>query len=743
MDSQKTSQRQRQTCLKKSSCVLFIFLFLQLIFVPDVTISQTKQLRFFSTSTVADVFDQYTSVGQLGIVITNFGVLGNGYNKIDGRIIPSCQYKQHTEILREQVEHFSYSGFWVGGIVNGERRVSTAIVDGVFESGQEGFEFIPTTGMEIRSSISSTSEDTMAQYFSPYAISHQDYITAFKDFGSNTDDNFGIPNHIPLGISIHLETYAWNFTFADAFIIFNYKITNESSHVIDDLYAGIWADVSIANMNYTSEYEPGGGFTWYDNLDGFDQSVDGSGFTRDIAYQYDVDGDDGWAESYIGFTALGGTVTRPYFKSYYNQWVWSSSLNTDYPEYGMPLTDFDRYDQLRTSVPRGSGEDYTSSGYPGAPNSWLLMISTGPFGSSPANEDSTSWELPPGESANIVFAIVAARWARSGDDSGLRRTNLRINSDWAQKAYDGEDKNRNNILDEGEDLDGDGEIDRYVLPTPPPVPNMIVDVGNQVATIYWQNNSEDFIDPVSREKDFEGYRIYGARKTFGDETAEFSLLAEFDRVDSTYLDIGYNTSLDAISIKNELGAPDSVLIDGRYYHYRYENRGVKNGWLNYYSVTAYDRGDPAANLSSLESSPYANRKYVYPGGKSKTNDWTSNPFVYPNPYRGQATWEGYGSRDRMIWFSNLPRKAEIRIFSLAGDLVDILNHDEGSYAGADIQNINEQKSPRFSGGEHAWDLITQYDQALASGLYMFTVKNNDSQSSSFGRIKEGKFLVIK
>ncbi len=88
-----------------------------------------------------DVYDKYTSVGQLGLAVTNFGVLGNGWNKIDGRIQPSCMYKQKTEILREQVEHFSYAGLWIGGKVNGERRVSTAIVDGVFESGQEGFEF--------------------------------------------------------------------------------------------------------------------------------------------------------------------------------------------------------------------------------------------------------------------------------------------------------------------------------------------------------------------------------------------------------------------------------------------------------------------------------------------------------------------------------------------------------------------------------------------------------------------------
>ena len=189
-------------------------------------------LLLFSQSALSqsasDVFDKYTSVGQLGLTVTNFGVLGNGWNRINGRILPSCQYKQHTENLREQVEHFSYAGLWIGGIVNGERRVSTAIVDGVFESGQEGFELIATSGMEIKSSISSTSQDSMAQFYSPYAVSHQDLITDFKDFGGNPSDNLGIPNHTPLGISIHLEAYAWNFTYADAFVLLNYTIKNES-----------------------------------------------------------------------------------------------------------------------------------------------------------------------------------------------------------------------------------------------------------------------------------------------------------------------------------------------------------------------------------------------------------------------------------------------------------------------------------------------------------------------------------
>ena len=70
-------------------------------------------LTFAVAQFADDVFDKYTSVGQLGMTITNFGILGNGWNKINGEILPSCQYKQHTEVLREQVEYFSYAGFWI------------------------------------------------------------------------------------------------------------------------------------------------------------------------------------------------------------------------------------------------------------------------------------------------------------------------------------------------------------------------------------------------------------------------------------------------------------------------------------------------------------------------------------------------------------------------------------------------------------------------------------------------------
>ena len=682
-----------------------------------------------------DEYDKYTSVGNLGLTITNFGILGNGWNRMeDGSINPSCQYKQQTEISREQIEHFSYAGLWVGGIVNGERRVSTSIVDGVFEAGNEGFELFPKSSITIQSSISSTTQDSMAKYYSPNAVSHQDMIIDFKDYGDDPSENLGIPNHNPLGLDIRLESYAWNYSYADAFVILNYTFKNQSENVINDLYAGIWVDPSIANFNYTDYYSPGGGFTWYDNLNGYDETVDPSGFTRDIAYQYDTDGDDGWAESYLGISILGSSIDKKYLKSEYNQWVWTNSSNSDFPAYSMPINDNERYDKMSSTVPKGTGPEYTAEGYPASENSWLFLISAGPMGSVP-NADTTSWTLVPGDSCTISFVVVCAMWddGASGD-SPLRREKMYVNYDWAQKAYDGEDKNRNNILEDEEDVNNNQILDRYILPAPPPSPNMYLDVDSKKVTLYWQNNAERFLDPISQEADFEGYRLYGSRKTDNQSLGEFTLLKEVDINNG----IGYNTGFSSVQIVNEFGETDSVYIEGNYYHYKFENLNVKDGWLNYYSITAYDQGDPEANLGSLESSLFANRSYVYPGKSAASeNNWEGDPTVYPNPYRGQASWDDNSSRGKMIWFRNLPEKAEIRIFSLAGDLVDIIEHDQ-SYNGKDINNIDSKKSPIMSGGEHAWDMITMYDQATASGLYLFTVENQFS-----GEIKEGKFLLIK
>ena len=95
---------------------------------------------------------------------------------------------------------------------------------------------------------------------------------------------------------------------------------------------------------------------------------------------------------------------------------------------------------------------------------------------------------------------------------------------------------------------------------------------------------------------------------------------------------------------------------------------------------------------------------VYPGKLYETGDpveSVENVKVVPNPYRGTAEWEKQ-YEDR-IKFTNLPPVAKISIFSMSGDLVQELDHNDGT-------------------AEEYWDLITRNNQSVVSGLYVFVVE---------------------
>ncbi|HNS71929.1 MAG TPA: hypothetical protein PKI81_00870 [bacterium] len=715
-----------------------------------------------------DDYWHYHSAGNLGLTVTNYGVIGEGYNNVNQ---PSCMYKLHADNARDQIEHMSFGGLWVGGRggPDGMVHVSTAIVDGVFEAGEEGFEFTNTASagdtIRVRSTI------VTSPYFSPEAISHQDFVSTFSDLNTRVPGtDFEIPNHTPLGLSVTLESYAWNYPYTDAFVILNYTLTNVSRYRISELYAGIWADAAVGNMNYTSIYVSGGGWSWYDNFNGFDQDYD-------MAYQFDADGDDGFAESYFGLRYLGSSRRQDSVQVNYDQWRWSSSSTLDFPEYVMPLTDEGRYEVLRGRHTGKYYNDVTNGGIPtdlANRGSWMLVLGAGSLG-----------DLEPGASAQITFAIVCGLWAtRDAADSPARRANLRLNSEWAKIAYNGEDVdgdgkldpdedvNRNGILDGEEDLyrteldlngnrrwdagepifgDGDGVldieedvytnalkgivagngvIDRFILPSPPPSPNLLLMPGEGEVTLFWDNVPELYEDPITREIDFEGYRVYSSPKTAG-SMEESTLLAEFDRING----LNYDTGFTAVRT--------DTVIDGHRYHYRFTNRDLLSGWPGEYwfAVTAFDRGNPKNRLPSLESSVLENKTYAIVGSPARKAGSSLPVGVFPNPYRGQAIWDGDSDRQQMLWFFNLPAEAEVRIYTLAGDVVDEFIHHGATYKGEDVELMQQRiggSNTVLPGGLHAWDLISAFDQAIATGLYFFSVK--DLQS---GEIQTGKFVVIK
>jgi hypothetical protein len=680
---------------------------------------------------------KFTNVGNIGLTVTNYGTFGHGFNYWSDRQ-PSCEYPKGSRI-----EHLFVGGLWIGAQRGAVTAVSTAAIDVGSVSRGEGFEFTNGDGDTLRERSTLT-----GTYFDTSSVSHQDFLCDFTDARTSSVSGDTIINHIPLNINVHLETYAWNYSFADFFVIVNYKIKNVGSDTLNNIYTGMWTNPAVRNTNL-SGYPSGSEFYRHQ----------GNGFVDSLrmSYTFDFDGQPYGppADSYFGMKLLGvtpfplytrHTIDSNYFQqvtnlneldsaTYYNAWRFRSSSGD--VAYFYPSVDDNnsspyegRYQRLKQSLPKHKIDPLRLS-----PGNYTNLLSVGPFP-----------QLLPGDSMNIVFAFICAKkygTLPARFDSLESRKTLYANAGWAQKAYDGEDINGNNQLDAGEDLDGDNLLDRYVLPQPPKQPNVHSEVSNEKVVIYWDKfTAENSIDPITKEKDFEGYRIYRSNAGADFQNPEdfiltLSLVGEFDRNDDT---VGYNTGFSKI----KLATPK--IIEGDTFYYRFppvdaETTGLThlNGWQYLYGVSAFDKGDPANNLPPLESGKVLSR--VIPG-TPPTSEKSKAIGVYPNPYYVNAYWDGGGERQRKIVFYNLPAQCNVTIYTLTGDIVAEFTHDAATYNGNDIpwfqRYDNVSAKPVFSGGEHAWNLVTKFSQALATGLYLFSVEDKSNSE-----IKTGKFLIIK
>ena len=338
----------------------------------------------------------------------------------------------------------------------------------------------------------------------------------------------------------------------------------------------------------------------------------------------------------------------------------------------------------------------------------------------------------------VVFAIVCAPKFDTGiptdyqNNVAASRKTLYDNATWAQRTYNGEDINGNGILDPGEDLDGNGQITRYIFPNILPPPHMHVEPGNGQATIYWDDTPENIIDPLLNRKNFEGYRLYRSIPGYDFQGLQnpYEEIADFDLIDSIGLDAG---------MPAKLNPPKQFTGDPYQYVYKYNVPFLLNGWQYSFGVEAYDKGDPTSGTPS-QTSIRATEK-VFPGPTGGNRRLAKCRGVSESLLYTKAYWDGVGERERKIYFYNLPARCEIRIYTIAGDIVATLEHNAATYNGSDIQwfqHYDSDNAQIMPGGLHAWDLITSADQAIATGLYLFTVKNLDN-----GDIERGKFLVIK
>ncbi|PIE78727.1 MAG: hypothetical protein CSA15_06280 [Candidatus Delongbacteria bacterium] len=153
------------------------------------------------------------------------------------------------------------------------------------------------------------------------------------------------------------------------------------------------------------------------------------------------------------------------------------------------------------------------------------------------------------------------------------------------------------------------------------------------------------------------------------------------------------------------------------------------------AVTATDFGDIGNDTKPQTSNPLSNAVSAVPG--KFVND--DKVYVVPNPYRSDIDYEAEGweniglennwsADDRKIVFFNVPKRAVIRIYTLAGDLVKVLAH-----------NGNASEEYKFATYAVDWNLLNENSQTVTSGVYLFHVENLDDD----GYDEVGKFVIIK
>ena len=119
--------------------------------------------------------------------------------------------------------------------------------------------------------------------------------------------------------------------------------------------------------------------------------------------------------------------------------------------------------------------------------------------------------------------------------------------------------------------------------------------------------------------------------------------------------------------------------------------------------------------------------------------------VVPNPYLASSMLD-IGPASRRIEFVNLPGRCTIRIYTLSGNLVNVLNHvganrqGWGNYTDWDELDLNSQPK-EYTGydnhsGTEPWNLKNRFGQLVASGCYFYHV------TDTRGETQTGAFYIV-
>ena len=213
-----------------------------------------------------------------------------------------------------------------------------------------------------------------------------------------------------------------------------------------------------------------------------------------------------------------------------------------------------------------------------------------------------------------------------------------------------------------------------------------------------------------------------------------------------WFSLGEDTGLDIIRLQ------EPYIVKGDTFTYMIEDYDVIDGMEYTYSVVAYDMGleppystvynpigngefqavldtnysnpdkwaspDGYASIENSKGTTVLDKNYVqvYPG-VTPQNDLRKIEVV-PNPYIVRSNFKE-SEYSRLIRFTNLPQKCNIKIYTVTGEFVQLIDHEN------------------LTSGNAWWDLRSENNQVVAPGLYIYYVESDNGEEHI------GKFAVIR
>jgi hypothetical protein len=340
------------------------------------------------------------NVGQLQMNIGNWGMFGSW----PGAGLPFSEAPSAQWPAGSGVEYLFTAGLWVGALKSGIPAVSTSAYQ---------FEFRPS--QDARDIIYKASEGARGGNRLPSLAADddrdgkvdEDWLNGYDDDGDGKiDEDFAAiskqmfscqytddqpsatqvyPQHNPLHLHVRQESYQWEEDRFDDFVGVQFWIQNTGTDVLNDLFIGFFADPDCGPRDRENYWEDDG--TGFISVPVY--CTDLGPVSMDIAYAYDVDGDDGRTPGYLGVLFLGHTTDpngefaprRVGVATYAN-----FSGSQSFEDGGDPTNDFERYELLSSKT-----KDRNAT----IPRDYRMMMAAGPFA-----------ELDPG--STLVFQTAFA-----------------------------------------------------------------------------------------------------------------------------------------------------------------------------------------------------------------------------------------------------------------------------------------------------------------------------------------------